>query len=217
MGARPQPPLAPPRRPPLSLLHSGGGGAGRRRTCGRGGVFLPSSAAGRTVPAPGRVIGKLRVVGAAGLGYGPADRLRLLAAARRAAARFLAPGATLTRQPPGALERAIVALEGEEVGLRVCVGSWGACALLSKHLSNRTPRDTVVGGPAGVVGVSGGCCPRAGSRTEGGSSGGQRGGCGRGEGGRRGGGGSVGGVAARGVLVRGGAVSRQATFLASLP
>jgi len=70
------------------------------------------------------------------LGYTIQDRPRLLAAARRAMRENLKLGNFFTRQTVDSQERAIRALEAAEPPLTWCIGSWGACSLLSRALAN---------------------------------------------------------------------------------
>jgi len=70
------------------------------------------------------------------LGYTIQDRPRLLEAARRAMRENLKLGNSFTRQTVESQERAIKALEAAEPPLTRCIGSWGACSLLSRALAN---------------------------------------------------------------------------------
>jgi len=135
----------------LAVAASGGNGTGlasrrpqtgtetcrltRRRTSGRGGFFLPG-AAPRSESAPSGPIMKITVAKNGLLGYTIQDRPRLLAAARRAMREHLKLGKSFTRQTAESQERAIKELEAAEPPLTRCIGSWGACSLLSRALAN---------------------------------------------------------------------------------
>lgn len=114
------------------MVSAAGAGAAAGRL-GEGGYFFPSGT--RSVVAPGRVVQNIRIARDGYLGYGPADRVRLLGATRRAS-RHLAREVSFRRQTQPMLKRAIVPLEDAAPASQQCIGCWGACALLSAHLRN---------------------------------------------------------------------------------
>lgn len=142
VGAAPLLPTRPLPRHPLAQaldvaprVTAGGRSSGRssrRLSVGRGGlhVFSPQE---RTVPQPPIPIQKINVCNF--LGYSRADRNGLNASARRAC-RGLDRAVTMTKQTPASLTRAVIALETSRVPLQRCIRSWGACALISRHLAS---------------------------------------------------------------------------------
>jgi len=94
----------------------------------------------------------MRVVGDLSLGIPATDAKRLRGLARQAAAGLVkGKGQSCCSQSRAPLETAITLLEQKEPRLAVCERSWGACALLSRTITNASDYAGHVAEPAGAA------------------------------------------------------------------
>jgi len=112
-----------------------------RHTRARGGLFLAVDkyANERSVPPPKKTIAKNNVLANDTLGYVATDGPRVRRVVASAISMFLPRVVPLCAQQLDRIVAAIEFVEHREPRLRCCVGSWGACALLSRGLKNRKP------------------------------------------------------------------------------
>ena len=111
------------------------------RTRARGGLLLSVNkyANERSVPAPTKNIAKNNVLSNDTLEYVATDGPRVRRVVASAISMFLPRVVLLCNQQLDKIVAAIEFVEHREPRLRCCVGSWGACALLSRGLKNRKP------------------------------------------------------------------------------
>eukprot|EP00168_Porphyra_purpurea_P009154 TRINITY_DN2209_c0_g1_i1.p1 TRINITY_DN2209_c0_g1~~TRINITY_DN2209_c0_g1_i1.p1 ORF type:complete len:316 (-),score=5.30 TRINITY_DN2209_c0_g1_i1:106-1053(-) len=112
-----------------------------RHTRARGGLYRADDkyVDDRVVSPPNKTIAKNNVLTNVTLGYVVADEGRVRRVVASAITMFLPRGLPLCAQELERITAAIDFVEQREPRLRRCVGSWGACALLSRRLKDCKP------------------------------------------------------------------------------
>jgi len=107
----------------------------------------------RSVPVPvATSVNRMKVVGELSLGIPATDAKRLRGLARQTAAGLVkGKGQSFHSQSRALLETAITFFEQKEPRLAVCERSWGACALLSRTITNASDYAGQVAEPAGAA------------------------------------------------------------------
>jgi len=129
------PPDLSPRRPPAAGRNSRP--SARRRTNVRGGLVIDGD---RPVPPPKATIAKINVLNDGDLGISENGHKRIRRSICFAIKQILGSTAPFCEHDGDKLRRAVLFMEEREPRLAVYELGWGACALLSRALSDRRQR-----------------------------------------------------------------------------
>lgn len=103
----------------------------------------------RTLPAPKSTINKINVYKDVSLRLSVEEKKLLVPLVAAAVANHL-PVRPFTSNGSAAIKNAVEAVEAANIKLLVCIDSWGACALLSRKLSNIRSSDPLPGEVSGA-------------------------------------------------------------------